>query len=119
MRAIVVAGLVLAALSVTKLHLVRAPTGERVTRIALQQPWSMPIDSADAFCLRRLDLTIYQCAMAFVSQRDVGLQIATLPYCDACARLSRKISVAGRDPQLVAQRERDLQTLAGMAFDKK
>jgi len=120
MRAIVGVGLaVVAALSVTKLHLVRAETGARETRLVIQQPFAMPIDSADAFCLRRLDQPTYQCAMAFVAQRDAAMRVATLPYCAPCARVSKWMSSLGRAPQRIAQRERDFETLAGMAFDKE
>lgn len=120
MRGLLVIGLAAAvALSVTKLHLVRGASGQRETRIVVQQPFSMPIDSADAYCLRRLDQPIYQCALAFVAQRDSSLRLTTLAYCAPCARLSNWLSIVGRDGQQVAQRERDLETLAGMAFDKR
>lgn len=118
MRALVIGGIILAALSVVKVHLVRAESGARETRVVLQQPFSMPIDSADSFCLRRLSTPIYQCAMQFVGEHESALRIATLPFCQVCASASRAISTVGRDPASVKRRDDDFEALAGMAFGK-
>ena len=119
MRVLTIGAIVaLAALSVVKVHLVRAESGARETRLVVQQPFSMPIDSADAFCMRRLSAPIYQCAMQFVGEHQSAIKLATLPFCAACASISRAASEAGRDRAAVKQRDEDFQALAGMAFDK-
>lgn len=119
MRAVVlVAGLLVAGLSVTKLHLNRTTDGQLETRVVLQQPFSMPIDSTNAYCLRRLDQPIFKCAMAFADQRDSALKIASLPFCRGCADLSGWLSTLGKDPAAVAKRRADFETIAGMAFGR-
>lgn len=118
MRVWVFVAIAVALLSVVKLHLVRTPSGERQTRVVLQQPFAMPVDSADAYCLRRLDQTIFECGTAFAAQRDAATRLATLPFCDTCARFSEWVSTAGRDRAAVAKRQQDFELLANMGGRK-
>ena len=100
-------------LAFVKIHLV-AENGVRSTSVVLQQPLSMPIDSVNSYCLRRLSANVFGCASGFNGQRASSLEILSVPVCEACYDLAMSISEIGRDEGAVLARRRNLQEIANM-----
>lgn len=103
----------LIALAFVKVHTV-ADDGIKRTRVVVQQPFAMPIDNANAYCLRRLDDPIIQCALGFQDARASSFTLMDLPFCQTCYDIAMMASSIGRDDHAVAVRRANMQSIVNM-----
>jgi hypothetical protein len=105
MRAIVVVG-ALVALSLVKVHTLRDDYGRVVSRVAIASPFSMPIDSGAAECMREWQAAIHTCLRSFI-MRD-RIKLFDLPASDFFSKAALALAISDMSPEASAARLRDI-----------